>query len=106
MALDGTLVAVTPGLDIADKEKLTLDLQGPSSYDQAGGGEAVTAETFPFRSGGLDLHTVEGRDDSTMATCKFDPSNSTLKFYTAAGVEVANGVDLSGNSYRLTVFGR
>ena len=108
MALDGTLTRVTPlgSGDVADREHLTFDLQGPSDYDQAGGGESILASFFPFRTGGLSIENVEGKDDSTLASCKFDPSNDTLKFYTAGGAEEANNADLSGNSYRLTVVGR
>ena len=105
MALDGTLTKVD-SLDVADREQLVLDLQGPSSYDQAGGGEVILPEFFPFRTGGLLVDTAEGKDDSTLASCKYDPSNASLKFYTLAGAEEANAADLSTNSYRLTVLGR
>jgi len=103
--LDGTQTKISQ-VDVADRETLIVDLQGPSSYDAAGGGEAVLPSQFPFRTGGILIETVEGNDDSTLASCKYDPSNATLKFYTAAGVEEVNTTDLSANTYRLTVSGR
>ena len=103
MALDGTITKVS-AQDIADREHLTLDLQGPSSY--ANGGEAILPSAFTFRTGGLLIDTAEGKDDDTTAQAKYDPTAGTLNFFAVGGAEEANLADLSANSYRLTVVGR
>lgn len=103
MPLDGTLTKISQQ-DVADREQLVVDLQGPSSY--ANGGEAVLPSFFPFRTGGVVLETAAGKDDGTVAECKFDPTDSTLKFFDANGVEEVDTTNLSGNTYRLTVLGR
>ncbi len=105
MALDGTLTYVSKQ-DIADREQLILDLQGPSEYDAAAGGEIILPSFFNFRTGGILIETAQGKAEDSVASCKFDPANSSLKFFDVDGVEEADDADLSANTYRLTVFGR
>lgn len=104
MSLDGTLTKISQ-IDVADREQLVVDLQGPSSY--VNGGEPVLPSFFPFRTGGILLESVEGfSDDGLTGQVQFDAQNSALIFLTAAGVEEVDTADLSGNTYRLKVSGR
>lgn len=104
MALDGSVTLVQQ-IDVGDREKLLVDLVGPSSY--ANGGEAVTPDFFPFRTGGIVIEDVQGWvNDGETGQVQFDAAGQTLKFLTPAGAEEANTTDLSGNTYRLEVVGR
>ena len=104
MALDGTLTTISKQ-DLADREQLVLDMQGPSSYTAAG--EAVLPSDFPFRTGGVELESVAGNAaDAADGFASLDPASAKLRFYDANGVEVAGAVDLSAFTYRLIVLGR
>ncbi len=106
MALDGTITKVS-AQDIGDGELLVVDVQGPTEYDQAAGGESLAGNPFGLRIGSR-YDAVGGMSALTAAAgyAKLNASSGLLQFFTTADAEVADDVDLSAFIYRLTVQGR
>ncbi|HET99732.1 hypothetical protein LCGC14_0273110 [marine sediment metagenome] len=107
MALDGTITRVGPGQDVGDGEMLVVDVQGPSEYANAEGGEdPVAGNPFGLRLG-TRVDSCDGRAaDPANGYAKLDPATGLLQFFTAADVEQADDADLSADIYRLTLQGR
>jgi len=100
--LDNTATKVT-AQDLGDGELAVVDVVGPTLYTV--GGEVIPGGYLGLRVGGR-FDSIEGRAlDPANGYAKWDAATQTLKFYTAADVE-QGAIDLSADTYRLTVQGR
>ena len=84
-----------------------LTIEGPASYDQAGGGydiAAALALALPGRSiqdARIDTKIGNGTADGEAI---YLHDTGKIQYLVAAGTEVGNGVDLTGNTHTMVVF--
>ncbi len=96
-------ITISPADLSASLRRQVFEYTGPASYTT--GGEAIPADTVRMGT----IHAVVGgtiSDGTDVYLVWFDePNGNLLVFVASTGVEVANGVDLSGFTGRLEAIG-
>lgn len=107
MALDGTTTTISLQ-DIGDGGLAVVDLQGPTEYDQAAGGEDPIAQgnKLGMRVGSRFDSILGSAEDPADGYAKWNPTTGMLQLFTLLNVEQADDFDASSFIYRLTVQGR
>lgn len=95
-------VAIVHEYVIGDRREAIVDITGSTDYPQDVNGYAIPLSTFGLSR--LD-HVTPGVSTVTAHTCAWDVTNSTLRVY-AAGVEVADAVDIHTAVFRVKVTGK
>jgi hypothetical protein len=96
--------------NVGTRKHFIGDFIGPASYVN-GTGVQINAGDFLFnRSIGI-MHISNSQDLLYAAKVIYDKSGSQASFYVkfyviATGAEVANGVDLSGKTFRIEAWGK
>jgi hypothetical protein len=105
-AEDITLVSTAGTKPSAPTRIEVLTIEGPASYDQAGGGYDIAANLALALPGRviadvrLDTNIANGDADGEAV---FVHATSKIKYLVAAGTEVANLTDLTGQTHTAVV---